>query len=57
MAKEKKMQKKETIKNMRSDVRFSIRTKLSLVIAASILAAVLVNYFYLTNISRKTLIS
>lgn len=58
MAKEKKMkQKKETIKNMKSDVRFSIRTKLSLVIAASILAAVLVNYYYLTNISRKTLIS
>lgn len=58
MAKEKKIkQKKETIKNMKSDVRFSIRAKLSLVIAASILVAVLVNYFYLTDISRKTLIS
>lgn len=40
-----------------SDVRFSIRTKISLVIVASILAAVLVNYYYLTKISKETLIS
>ncbi len=49
---------KEKIKSrIKSDVRFSIRAKLSLVIVASILAAVLVNYYYLTNISRETLIS
>lgn len=61
MSKEKKEKKvtkqKEKLKGIKSDVRFSIRTKLSLVIVASILAAVLVNYYYLTNISRETLVS
>lgn len=59
MAKEKKLKEKKTkIKNkIKADVRFSIRAKLSLVIVASILIAVLVNYYYLTNISRETLIS
>lgn len=36
---------------------FSINTKLSLVIVVSILIAIFVNYNYLTNISKETLIS
>lgn len=38
-------------------IAFSINTKLSLVIVVSILIAILVNYNYLTNISKETLIS
>lgn len=58
MAKEKKLkQQKEKINSLKSDIRFSIRAKLSLVIAVSILAAVLVNFYYLTAISKETLVS
>lgn len=47
----------QTFKYDKKSVRFSIRTKLSLVIVASILIAVAVNFYYLTSISEDTLVS
>ncbi len=43
-------------KAKKNKVRFSIQTKIALVIIASIIVAILVNYNYLTNISKETLI-
>lgn len=47
----------QTFKYNKKSVRFSIRAKLSLVIVASILIAVAVNFYYLTSISENTLVS